>query len=48
MITLSANGSGELELDSQDGAVVPAVQVGDVASVTSNGAAILAGAFATK
>jgi hypothetical protein len=48
MITLSANGSGELELDSQDGAIVPAVQVGDVASVTSSGAAILAGAFATK
>jgi hypothetical protein len=44
MITLSANGSGELELDSQDGAIVPAVQIG----VTSNGAAIRAGAFATK
>ncbi|HLJ49312.1 MAG TPA: hypothetical protein VKU01_25035 [Bryobacteraceae bacterium] len=44
-ITLSANGSGELELDSDHGAVVPAVQNGDVVSISNAGAAILAGAF---
>jgi hypothetical protein len=47
-ITLSASGFGELELDSQDGATVLAVQNGDVVSVTANGTAILAGVFGPK
>jgi hypothetical protein len=44
-ITLSATGFGELELDSQHGDTVPAVQKGDVLSVANGTAAILAGAF---
>lgn len=44
-IKLSALGGGELELNSQDGATVPAVQKGDVVTVSNAGAAILAGAF---
>jgi hypothetical protein len=44
-ITLSATGFGELELDSQHGATVPAVLTGDVLSVSNAGTAILAGAF---
>ena len=44
-ITLSASGFGELELDSQHGATVPAVQSGDILSVANGATAILAGAF---
>ena len=44
-ITLSATGFGELEMDSEHGAMVPAVQNGDVLSVSNAGTAILAGAF---
>lgn len=44
-ITLSVTGFGELELDSQHGAIVPAVQNGDVLSVANGATAILAGAF---
>ena len=44
-ITLSAWGFGELELDSEHGAIVPAVQNGDVLSVANGTTAILAGAF---
>jgi hypothetical protein len=45
MITLSALGGGELELDSQDGATVPAVQPGDMVTVANGGVTILAGVF---
>lgn len=39
-------GEGELELESQNGAVVPAVQKGDVVTVAdSTGAAIVVGSF---
>ena len=38
-------GEGELELNSQDGEVVPAVQKGDVVTVVSTVGAILSGAF---
>jgi hypothetical protein len=41
---LDALGAAELELDSQDGDTVPAVQAGDVVMVM-NGGAILSGAF---
>jgi hypothetical protein len=34
-----------LELDSQDGQTVPAIQSGDVITVMNGGAAILAGVF---
>ena len=44
-ITLSAHGSGELELNSQDGAMVPAVQSGDLITVSNGAQAILAGVF---
>lgn len=44
-ITLSATGFGELELDSDHGALVPAVQNGDVLSVSNAGTTILAGVF---
>jgi len=47
-IKLSSTGFGELDLDSQNGASVPAVQNGDVASVTAGGVAILAGVFGPK
>jgi hypothetical protein len=47
-ITLSATGFGELEMDSQNGTTVPAIQAGDVVSVTANGVAILAGVFGSK
>jgi hypothetical protein len=43
-ITLSA-GEGELDLESRDGDVVPAVLSGDVLSVANAGTTILAGAF---
>lgn len=44
-ITLSATGFGELELESDHGATVPAVNKGDVLSVANGTTAILAGAF---
>lgn len=44
-ITLSAEGEGELELNSQDGMTVPAVQTGDVVTVSNGAAAIASGIF---
>ncbi len=44
-IKLSALGFGELELNSQDGATVPAVQTGDMVTVSNAGKTILAGVF---
>ena len=44
-ITLSAGGSGELELNSQDGDTVPAVQSGDMVIVNNGAVAILTGVF---
>ena len=44
-ITLSATGFGELELDSEHGAMVPAVQNGDILSIANGAIAIFAGAF---
>jgi hypothetical protein len=44
-IMLSATGEGELELNSQDGATVPAVQSGDMVMVSNGGTAILTGVF---
>ena len=44
-IKLSALGEGELELSSQDGALVPAVQKGDMVTVRNGSQTILAGAF---
>ena len=44
-IKLSALGSGELELESQDGDTVPAVQAGDMVTVSNAGVTILAGVF---
>lgn len=38
-------GHGELELNSQDGAVVPAIVSGDIVTVSNSGTAILAGVF---
>lgn len=38
-------GSGELELNSQDGATVPAIAKGDTVTVSNAGAAILSGVF---
>jgi hypothetical protein len=43
-ITL-ALGGGELELESEHGAIVPAVQKGDVVTVANAGAAIVVGSF---
>src|SRR6266568_4222684 len=44
-ITLSSIGESELELDSQNGASVPAIVSGDMVTVSNGGAVILAGAF---
>ncbi len=44
-IKLSAAGSGELELESQDGDTVPVVQAGDMVTVSNAGKTILAGVF---
>jgi hypothetical protein len=44
-IKLSSFGGGELELDSQDGATVPALKKGDLVTVSNAGSRILAGAF---
>ena len=44
-IKLSALGFGELELNSQDGTTVPAVQTGDMVTVSNAGKTILAGVF---
>lgn len=44
-ITLSAFSSGELELESQDGDIVPAVQAGDMVIVSIAGVTILSGVF---
>lgn len=44
-IKLSAGGFGELELNTQDGDKVPAIEKGDIVTVSNAGAAILAGAF---
>jgi hypothetical protein len=44
-ITLNAFGSGELELNSQDGETVPAVVKGDVVTVMNGAAAVVAGVF---
>ncbi|SRR5260370_24186261 len=45
MITLSSTAFGELELESQNGAVVPAVQAGDMVTVSNGATTILAGVF---
>jgi len=45
VITLNAVGFGELELNSQDGEAVPAVQSGDVVTVMNGASAVLAGVF---
>jgi hypothetical protein len=42
-IKLLAFGSGELELNSEDGAAVPAVHKGDMVTVSNAGSRILAG-----
>jgi hypothetical protein len=47
MITLSSTGFGELELDSQKGATVPAVQAGDTVTVSNGLTTILTGIFAS-
>ena len=44
-ITLSAGGESELELDSQNGDVVPAIVTGDMIVVSNAGTAILSGVF---
>jgi hypothetical protein len=44
-ITLNAFGGGELELNSEDGAAVPAIMAGDIVTVSNGAAAILTGAF---
>ena len=44
-ITLNAFGSGELELQSQDGDTVPAVVGGDMVIVSNAGTPILSGTF---
>jgi hypothetical protein len=44
-LTLRATGFAELELNSQDGEVVPAVQAGDVVTVMNGASAVLAGVF---
>ena len=44
-IVLSATGEGELELDSQDGATVPALQTGDKVFVNNGATTILTGVF---
>jgi hypothetical protein len=44
-ITLDAFGEGELELNTQDGDNVPAVQTGDVVKVFNDTAVILIGVF---
>ena len=44
-IKLSSLGTGELELDSQKGQIVPPVVKGDTVTVKNGVAAILAGAF---
>jgi len=44
-ITLSTQGFGELELDSQDGDSIPTVQTGDMVTVSNAGTTILAGGF---
>lgn len=44
-IKLSALGSGEVELDSQKGQLVPAVVKGDIVTVDNAGTPILAGVF---
>jgi hypothetical protein len=44
-ITLSSTGFGELELESQNGAMVPAVVAGDMVTVSSGATTILAGVF---
>jgi hypothetical protein len=44
-IKLSSTGFGELDLESDKGAVVPAILNGDVLSVANAGTTILAGAF---
>jgi hypothetical protein len=44
-IKLSSFGGGELELNSDDGDAVPAVQKGDMVTVSNAGATILAGVF---
>jgi hypothetical protein len=42
-ITLSNNGFGELELESQNGAMVPAAQSGDMVTVSNGTTTIVAG-----
>lgn len=44
-ISLANSGFGELELNSQDGATVPAVTSGDMVVVANGGVTILAGVF---
>lgn len=44
-ITLNNLGEGELDLESQDGDVVPAVATGDVVTVMNGSAAVVTGVF---
>ncbi len=44
-ITLDAAGAGELELNSRAGDTVPAIQSGDVVTVSTGGTAIMSGVF---
>jgi hypothetical protein len=44
-VTLGATGFAELELNSQDGQTVPAVQSGDVVTAMNGASAVLAGVF---
>ncbi|HLK68234.1 MAG TPA: hypothetical protein VKU19_32595 [Bryobacteraceae bacterium] len=46
-ITLSATGFGELELESQNGAIVPAVQAGDMVTFSNGATVVLTGIFAS-
>ena len=42
-ITLSSSGFGELELESQNGAMVPAAQAGDMVTISNGATTIVAG-----
>jgi uncharacterized phage protein gp47/JayE len=44
-ITVGGTGESELELESQNGAMVPAIVSGDMVTVSNGAAVILAGAF---
>ena len=44
-ITLGRFGGGELELEAQNGAMVPSIMSGDIVTVSNGAAVILAGSF---